>query len=219
MRRLRLSTAGFVLAFVLVIPPAASAGSMGDLVDIIIGLTGPQMVGVPIACQLNIRSKESACYISMVRIPPDSLADETFWNNRRLWLSIGGGAYVSTGKNSEMKAFKFGDVWMLAFEPTVNYRLSPRSPGGDFAVEVGAGLSYFVLFGKDLKSSDNAGIKLTPVALTWRNVGNTQWDFGVAYNLRIFPNAFTAQQFSAVPVSSTHKGREFVHGFTIKASF
>ena len=39
------------------------------------------------------------------------------------------------------------------------------------------------------------------------------WDFGVAYNLRIFPSAFTAQEFGADPGTTTHSGRELAHGF------
>jgi hypothetical protein len=220
MRRLRLIAAGFVLAIVLVTPPAASAGGMGDLVDIIIGLTGPQMIGVPIACQVNIQSKETACYIAGSRIASRDrrLADEEFWIARRLWVSLGGGAYISTGKNSDMREFEFGRVRMLTLEPTFNVR-SVENTDSTFAIEHGAGLSYFFLFGSGFKRFDNVGLKTTPVALTWRNIFETQKDFGVAYNLRIFPDPFTAQQFGADPATNTHRGREIVHGFTIIFNF
>ena len=218
MRRLRVGTAGIVVALMLMVPRTASAG-MGEFVDYIIGLTGPQMVGLPIACQLDLETRETACYVSHVRIPQqDAGVDERYWQNRRFWVSIGGGAYVSTGKNSEMREFEAFRVGMLGFEPMINYRtVAPESR--NFAIEHGAGPSLLYLFGKGFDSFVKGGIKVRPVAVTWTNIGRRRMDIGVAYNLRIFPNAFTSEDFGVSPGTTTHSGREFAHGITIIAGF
>lgn len=218
MRRLKLGTTGFAVALLLMVPRAASAG-FGEVVDIIIGLTGPQMVGVPIGCDVNLNTRGTACRISAWPIPrQDTGVDERFWETRRVWAYLGGGAYVSTGKNSEMREFKAFRVGMLALEPTLNFR-TVYTDNGEFAVEHGAGASVLYLFGEGFESFVNSGIKIRPVALTWRNIGNSQFDFGVAYNLRIFPKAFTAQDFGAGPGTTTHTGREVAHGVTFIAGF
>jgi len=218
MRRLRMGTIGFAVALLLIAPRAASAG-MGEVIDIIVGLTGPQMLGIPIGCDVNLRSRETACHISAWQVPAQAAdVEERIWENRRVWLFVGGGAYVSTGRNSDMRDFRAFRVGMLALEPTVNYR-TIHTNNGDFAVEHGAGASVLYLFGEGFESFVNSGIKIRPVALTWRNIGNSRFDFGVAYNVRIFPNAFTAQDFGAGPGTTTHTGREVAHGFTIIAGF
>lgn len=218
MRRLRVGTAGLAMVMILMVPRAASAG-MGELVDYIIGLTGPQMIGIPIACQLNLETSETACYLSHLRIPPqDAGADDRYWQNRRFWASIGGAVYFSTGKNSEMREFEAFRVGMLGFEPMLNYR-TVASESRNFAVEHGAGPSLLYLFGKGFDSFVKGGIKVRPLAVTWTNIGRRQLDFGVAYNLRIFPKAFTSEDFGVSPGTTTHSGREIAHGITIIAGF
>jgi hypothetical protein len=222
MRRLRLGTTGFAFALLLMVPRAASAG-MGEIIDVIIGLTGPQMVGAPIACELDLgESRDTACYFAGVRFPRPRLSakqtvrsvDDTFWTGRNLWVSLGGGVYGSSPKDSEMRDFEFARVWMLAFEPTLNYR---SVTSGKFVIEHGAGPSVLSLFGKGFDSFVKGGIKVTPVAVTWRDVAGGRLIVAVAYNLRIFPEAFTSQDFGAT--TTTHSGREIAHGFTFGVRF
>jgi hypothetical protein len=211
MRRLRLGTVGFVFAIVLA-PQAASAG-MGEIIDIIVGLTGPQMIGVPIKCELNLRTQTTTCYAAGIRIPRrERKVDDDFWQSRQFWASLGGGVYFSTGKNSEMREFDAFCVRMLALEPTLNYRSVGPTTGG-FALEHGAGPSLFHFSGSDFDSFVKGGIKVTPAALTWRR----KLIVHVAYNVRIFPKAFTSEDFGST--SSTHTGRELAHGFTFGVGF
>ncbi len=224
MRRLRLGTTGFAVALLLMVPRAASAG-MGEIIDIIVGLTGPQMVGIPMACEVNLddRERETACYLAGIRIPwPGPGEDDEFWRSRGYWVSFGGGVYTSTGKNSDMRTFEGYDVWMLALEPTVNYR-SFKNESQNFVVEHGVGPSLFFVFGngidgKDFEAFAKGGIKVRPLALTWRNL-NGWLDLGVAYNLRIFPKPFTAQEFGGDPATNKHEGREYANGFTVTIGF
>lgn len=213
MRRLTLATAGITLAIMLAAPRAATAG-MGEVIDGIIGLTGPQMIGVPIACEVNIPNKETACYVvgKTVRRAWNTGGFQTFWRSQRLFVSIGGGVYGSTGKNSEMREFEGGRVRMLAFEPMVVYRWFPRTESS-FSIEHGAGASALYLFG-DFPSFGKGGIKIRPIGGVWRDIKGTEWDFGLTYNLRFFPDAFTAAEFGK-PGPPTHGGREFAHGFSV----
>jgi hypothetical protein len=141
---------------------------------------------------------------------PDRYAEE-----RKLWVVIGGGAYTSTNKDSEMRSFSWGDAHMLAFEPTVNAQSYERTSdsGTRFAVEHGAGVSALYLFG-DFDSFGKGGFKIRPLAVVWRNINGGGLNFGLAYNLRLFPTAFTPADFGR-PGPTTHGGREVAHGFTL----
>ena len=118
-----------------------------------------------------------------------------------------------------MREFEAFCVRMLALEPTLNYRtVGPTSAGsGGFALEHGAGASVFHLSGDDFDSFVKGGIKVTPAALTWRNVSDRNLIIHFAYNLRVFPKAFTSEDFGSTTV--THTGREFAHGITFGVGF
>jgi hypothetical protein len=241
MRRLKPGTVGLAVALLLIVPHAASAG-MGDFIDTIIGLTGPQMVGVPMACEVILEGddRDTACYIAGIGVPwPRPLEDDRFWRRRDSWVSFGGGVYTSTGKDSEMRGFEAYDVWMLALEPMWNIRSIGRLPGRNdprareeainstsrkFTMEHGVGPSLLFFFGDGINGNDfdafaNGAIKVRPVALTWRNLTQGGFGLGVAYNLRIFPKAFTAEDFGGDPATNEHEGREYAHGFSVSLSF
>ena len=237
MRQLRFAT--FAAALMLMAPRPASA-AMGDIIDTIIGLTGPQMVGIPIACEVILAGddRDTACYVAGIRVPwPRNLEDDRFWRRRDYWVSFGGGVYTSTGKDSEMRGFEAYDVWMLALEPMSNIRSIGRLPeergareqainstSPKFTMEHGVGPSLLFLFGNGINGNDfeafaNGAIKVKPVALTWRNLTPGVLGLGVAYNLRIFPKAFTATDFGGDPATNEHEGREYAHGFSVTLSF
>jgi hypothetical protein len=224
MRRLRLGTAGLAVAVSLLAPRPASAG-MGDVIDVILGLRGPQMVGIPMACEVILEEpKQKACYVAGFPVPwPKPGVDDDFWQSRDYWVSFGGGVYSSTGKDSDNGAFEAYDTWMLTLEPTLNIRSFGRNRRGNFKIEHGVGPSLFFLFGsgvdgKDFDSFANGGIKVKPVGLAWRNIWKGV-DLGAAYNLRIFHKEFTAQDFGGDPGPATDTGREYVQGFSISISF
>lgn len=254
----RLSFATFAAALMLMVPRGANAG-MGDLIDTIIGLTGPQMVGIPMACEVILEGddRDTACYIAGIRVPwPGLNEDDDFWRRRNYWVSLGGGIYSSTGKDSDMRSFNAYDVWMLALEPTLNIRSIGRSDaaerrerqkrlqqrqqqqqqqspielpvlpalGRTFTMEHGVGPSLLYFFGNGIDGNDfetfaNGGIKIKFVGVTWRNITGWGLDLGAAYNLRIFPTAFTAEDFGGSAAQNEHEGREYAHGFSLTVSF
>ena len=225
MRRLKMGTAGVMLAIMLAVPRAADAGGMGDVIDVIIGLTGPQMVGAPFACELDLAAtKQTACYFVGFRyplpVPPSAditvrSLDDTFWRSRDFWLSLGGGVYGSTPKDSKMRQFEIARIWMLAFEPMVNYRLF-KNERENFVVELGAGPSVLSLFGEGFDAFAKGGIKVTP-SITRRNVSGGRLILSVGYTFRFFPNAFTSEDFGGT--TPTHSGREVAHGFSLGLRF
>lgn len=210
MQRLKLAATGFVMALLLMVPRSASAGP-GEVVDWILGLTGPAMIGLPVACDVDLKSRANECHFSWIRLK--GADDDTFWENRRLWASLGGGVYFSTNKDSEMREFSWFDVGMLALEPTLNFR-SVATEGNRLVVEHGAGGSLLYLFGDGFSPFAKGAIKIRPISVTGYNAIKGRISLGVAYNLRFFPDAFTSEDFGAPP-STTHTGREVAHGFTI----
>lgn len=202
MTRTRLCTAGIVFAALLASPGSASAG----IIDFIWEMSGPQMAGVPITCDIDVRTGEYQCRALELHIK----GDRNFRRGMgRLWIAAGGGVYISTGKNTTMREFGFGSVQLVAVEPTLHLR-SYESAGRAVAVEHGlAGLSYFVLHGDGFETFDKLGVKTIPIEVRIKR-------FTAAYTFRLFPEGFTSAEFG-VPAGSpnTHTGREIVHGFIL----
>lgn len=109
-----------------------------------------------------------------------------------------------------MRPFEGWGVRMVSFEPMFQFRSFQSGPNrtGHFRVEHAAGASYFFLTGRDFDNFHNIGFRFTPVTLTYRIVF-------AQYNIRLFPDGFTSEQFGADPGTSTlHRGRELVNGFS-----
>jgi hypothetical protein len=214
MRR-RISLAGIVLAAVLASPQLASA----SIIDFIWEMSGPQMIGVPIYCDIDLRTDEKECRIGGIRLPSPKLTTvekaareredyRAFRATRTFWLSMQGGVFASTTKDSDMSEFEAWKVQMLSWEPMLGYR-SFSSASERFVIDHGlAGVSYFILFGSDFKRFHNVGFKFTPIGVTYRWVN-------VSYNVRLFPSGFTSEQFNVDGSSTTHRGREILTGFSV----
>lgn len=201
MPRASMGLAGFLLAAVLAFPHSAGAG----VIEFILEMSGPQMIGAGIACDFEIQSGNNECRLAGARVSGELSGRGT---RGRVWLTLEGAVYLSTGKDSEMRPFRVGRAQMFSYEPTLNLRSIDKN---NIAIHHGVvGLSYVFLTGSDFKRFDNVGMKLVPIAFTFGN------HFTVAYNLRVFPNGFTSVQFGAEPGTATpHRGREVVNGLTI----
>ena len=201
MSRVTLGIAGVVCAVALMCPRPASAG----IIDFIWEMSGPQMAGIPIVCDIDVRTGEYQCRASELHLK----GNRDFRRGKgQLWIGAGGGVYISTGKNTTMREFGFACVQLVAVEPTVNYRWH-ESPGRVVAIESGAGPSYFVLHGDGFETFGKFGIKTVPFEVRYKR-------FTAGYTYRLFPNGFTSAEFG-VPAGSpnTHNGREHVHGFIL----
>ena len=205
-RALRRGLAGIVFAIMLAAPRAASAG----IIDFIWEMSGPQLWGFPVECDLDLRSREYASSQDYeCRIAEWHVSGERRFRTaeqRRIWLAIGGGFYTTFGKDSTMRPFEKFKVGVVNYEPMVHLR-SFQTPGtGTFAFEHGViGMSHFLIVGKGFKRFDNVGLKFMPLQVRYKRVA-------LGYTMRVFPKGFTAAQFGANPATTTHVGREVVNG-------
>ncbi len=200
MRRTRLGTAGIALVALLAFPRASDAG----LADFIWELSGPPMIGLVFYCEYNPDGNRTECRAFDRRV----FGNAGTRRERRFWVLLPAGGYVSTGQNADMGEFGFGDVRMLALEPTVEVRsLNPRG----FVLHHGViGLSYMVVGGSGFNRFDKLGLKFVPVGVTFAN------GFNIAYNLRVFPNGFTPDEFGVGPrLPDLERKTETVHGVIV----
>ena len=198
MSRVRLAPVVIVFVTSLALPSVVKAG----IIDFIWEMNGPQMIGFLTNCEFDLHDDRHECrLVDKIHLS----GDRQFREQRRLWLTLTGGVYFSTGKDSDTNEFEFGNVQMLAYEPTLDLRsLQSR----DWKIDHGVmGVSYFYLIGSNFKNYDNIGLKLVPIAVTYKR-------FNIAYNFRIFPNGFTSEQFGGEPESVADKRSELVHGIS-----
>lgn len=206
MQRMRLRIAVVFFAAIVTAPDSAGAG----IIDFIHEMSGPQMVGFPVDCEFDIHFQRHECrLVDVIHLS----GDRDFRIERRLWLALTGAAYFSTPKDADLRQFKVGRVRMLAYEPMLNVR-SFKSSGGSVVLEHGViGLSYFFLMGSDFKRFDNLGVKLIPIAFTYKRAT-------FAYTFRVFPNGFTSEQFGVTPPQPTlRRESEVVNGLTFGFRF
>jgi hypothetical protein len=199
MRR-RLWIGAFVFVGLLAFPRTGSAG----IGEIILELSGPTMVGGGLECKFFITGHLDQCYVAGFRRkgkPPASIADS------RIRLSLETAAYVSTGNNNGDVDYEFGKIWMLAFDPMVEFI---SFDCGALSTYHGVmGLTYNLFLGPDFDKFSNVGFKLRPIGVRVRRVN-------FEYNIRIYPNRFTPDQFGKVdpsPIANTKS--EAVHSFSI----
>ena len=209
----RLAICCAVMLATLVFPTHARAG----LMDIIWEMSGPQMIGTLVRCRIPFNDARKTCEVKVVLTPDGRIKHEN------VWLALEGGAYVSTGLNNGGTDYKFGRIGMFAFEPMLEFRYAgdiaaanekPRKPTQSVAqgtqntqpesprwgaVYGGVGLmiNRFVVKGS-APSFTKYGVKVRPIAITYGG-----WT--VEYNLRLYPDGFTPDQFGfGPPVSENH---------------
>jgi hypothetical protein len=199
MRRKYAGITGIALLAVLGFPCVSHA----SIWDYIWSMSGPQMIGIVFHCEYDWEHKNAAktaheCRIFDYRVIGEAESRKL----RRTWLTFDTIGYVSTGKNSgeEPEEFDFHDFdsFMVAIEPMVEMRsfTNKDSKGvanyGNLTFHHGLiGLSYDVVFGKQFSTFDNIGLKFRPLGVTYKN-------FNASFNLRWYPDRFTAGQFGMV---------------------
>ncbi|HEU4693713.1 MAG TPA: hypothetical protein VFS23_35360 [Vicinamibacterales bacterium] len=191
---------------VLLISPRIAEAGIGEFIW---EMSGPQMVGGGIECKLNFSGDVELCYIT---IPITGLAKAPM-RPRRFRVSLDGGVYVSTGKNAGGVDYEAWKTWMLAFDPMIEL-VTWDNLKDDNRQEIYHGLmgvSYNVLFGPDFRRFANAGVKLRPIGYRYRRV-NFEFD------LRIYPNGFSADQFGKAAAPEPNRA-EVTYGFSMGIAF
>lgn len=210
-----LRTAGFVLVALLTFPLTARA----NIFDFIWEMSGPQMIGVTFHCEYDPQFNRQSAQDYRAKSPTEKFTrsdcrffDERVVGNsmprstRRFWLSFDTTFYTSTGKDSDTLEYDAFETQMLAIEPILEVRSHPWKKI-QFHHGI-VGLSYDVLFGSNFDTFDKAGIKFRPVGVT---IGR----FNVAYNLRLYPNGFTTDEFGPARIDNLNRKHEYLHGFSI----
>ena len=180
------------VAILLLSTPRTGSAGIGELIW---EMSGPQFVGGGIQCKVTLHFELEICYVTL----PVPVSFRTLKPKVRYRLSLEGGLYGSTGKDSNGVTYEPGDAWMFAFDPMIELVHHDNwLPGGDRAeIYHGLGFSYNRLFGggEDWDAFNNAAIKVRPIGVRF---GRTNLEF----DLRIYPNRFNAWvlgKFSVVP--------------------
>ena len=223
MRPTLVRTLGIVLVASLAYPASARA----NIWDLIWKMSGPQMMGFPVHCEFALGDKDTVpnqptTYDRVTPAPPYTRGecrelDFRFYGkvkprySRRLWLSVDGGPYFSTGKDPHGAIdpeFKKFDVWMVAVEPLLEVRSLTRSK---IMLNHGVGATYDVLWGDGFPTFDKAGIKFKPITATIARRVNA------SVTLRWYPTGTTLDEFGKTsdrPEDFRHKN-EVSPGFSV----
>lgn len=202
MSQRRLWVIACVLAAVLAFPRDGRAG----IIEIIIEMSGPQMIGFLVECRVPIDGTVDQCTVVGMKVAGQDMPPA-----RKLLFSLEGGVYVSTGHDVDGQDYEFGKTYMLAFDPMIEIQTVTRPR---FAMYHGVmGMSYNFLFGEGFRKFTNVAFKVRPIGVIINNRVN------VAYNLRLYPNGFTADQFGRLPIVPENNKPEAVHGISVGVRF
>jgi hypothetical protein len=182
-----------VAILVLSTPRTGSAG-IGELIW---EMSGPQFIGLGLDCKFTLQGTLEQCYAVV-----PAVARERSGPKSKVRLSFEGMGYFSTGKNSEGTDYEFGHVWMLAFDPMLEYvsRQSERVT----LYHGFMGVSYNLFLGDGFDPFSNVALKLRPIGIRYK-------DFAVEYNIRFYSNRFTPDEFGQPPLPTTNGMAEAVH--------
>jgi len=202
MLRHRVGTVCLAVLALFAFPREGSAHFM----DFIWEMSGPRMIGVVVGCDYDLQRKTTECR-ALGKVLGRRGADSP--ERPKIWLVLDAAAYTSTGRDSGSFQFDWFETYMLAFEPMLTVR-SYGDGGEGFSLHHGLiGVSYDFLFGSNFSRFDKVGLKFQPIGFTFRG-------FKLSYNLRVYPNGFTADEFGFGPrLHDLSRPHETVHGFSL----
>ncbi len=197
----------WLLAMMLVSPRQSEAA----FVDFIVGLSGPQLIGIGAGCRWDFHLNRDVCDLGMA--PAMIAADQASRASKPLFFfSVGGTYFFSTSKDGESGVpYGWNDVRMLAFEPSVSVR-SVNQEG--IKIHHGVGPTFDYLFGRHFDSFGKAGIRVTPAELVFPNQR-----FSVALTMRLYPNGFTDDEFGFGVRRDYDRPFEAVYGISAGYTF
>ena len=221
----RLWTAACVFVLLLGFPRTGSAGFW----DVIIEMSGPKMYGVSADCRLTLNGTWDSCKGSG---PVPLLKAFTEERVSKVWLSFDGGYYWSADATVNEQHYRRGEVKMFLFDPMLEFESKswktkecPKGSPTDcerlrLQIYHGViGMSYNILFGADFATFSNVGLKLRPFGIAvpvrkWKRL-DIAGDF--SYDLRLYPQGFTAEDFGHQPLRPEGSGAEAVHAVVFGA--
>jgi hypothetical protein len=203
----------WTLALLLAMPRPGSAG----ILEIIAEMSGPRMLGIGLECRLVFSGPQESCKT------PRPVAALFFAENQpdaSMWLSVGGAFYWSLDATINEQHYETGEVKMWSFDPMLeieskSWRLDRKNVRLQIYHGV-VGVSYNLLHGSHFPTFSNVGLKVRPFGIVIPF--SETWGVDFSYNLRLYPNAYTAEDFGKVPVpgvAGPGPGAEAVHSFVI----
>jgi hypothetical protein len=188
-----------VAAVLVLSTPRTGSGGIGEWIW---EMSGPSMFGVGLECKYTLNGKLDLEHCYLVGAP---IARGTPPDTRRLRLSLESGIYFSLGKNASGQDYEFGKTWMATFDPMLE--VVSHECGGLAIYHGILGVSYNFLAGVDMDSFINVALKLRPIGFQFGR-------YNFEYNMRVYPNGFTADEFGKLPVVTSDNRPETVHGFS-----
>ena len=150
--------------------------------DFIWEMTGPQMVGFGIECEVGIaRNPDRGCIIPGWRFSNANIARGEKPQDHWFWVSTGAFYYVSTDEE-----FTSSGVRGFGVDPMVLF--SRFNDKRTIRVTAGAGLTVQRFWSDDFEAFGNSGFKFRPLAVDFPVAGRMR--LNVAYNLRYFWDGF-----------------------------
>jgi len=183
------------------VPRPSEAG----LLEIIWEMSGPTMLGISYGCMIRLPSGSlDQCRVGGNPVAQARTADAS--HGKGVFLALGASLLGSTGKDSRTQGYDWGEIWMLAAEPGIAFRSFDNA---DCAIQVhhGIGISWDLMFGKDIPHYDKFAIVVTPVDVAFGKVA-----FGI--KLRLYPNGFTDDEFKPRTLAPANRPFETTLGFT-----
>jgi len=189
------------------VPRVGEAG----LVEFIWKMSGPQFLGPGFGCTFNGKLVLQDCQAATAVFTIERERRRTDLRYRGPLIFIGSELQFSTGLNgSDGTDYKLFQLWRAAFTPGVSFWAFNVK---GVPVYAGAGVSWDLLFGKDFSAFDKFAITVTPAEVLFRE------RHSVAFKLRIYPNAYTSDEFGFGPRRDYDRPVETAIGFAYSYRF
>ncbi len=157
------------------------------------------MIGKVGRCRVPVSGGVTKC--NLFGIPVRENID--IMSESRVWVNLEGSVHFSTGKNEGDTDYRAFRTYMASFEPLIEVT---SGSSGRVRFFHGAGLASHFLAGPDFRRFTNAGYKVRPVGV---EIGD-RWEF--AFNFRLYPDGFGADQFGFGPSPSGDRAFEYTWG-------
>jgi hypothetical protein len=192
----RIAVVGGLLLMLLGAPRPSNAG----LLEIIWEMTGPQMLGLGYSCMHSPKTQT----IEQCRWSPLVRGLNTTTGIKGPFLVFGGSILGSTGVDSPSQDYDWLEIGMVTLDPGVAVRSHNQ---GDVQVHHAVGLSYNLIFGRDVETFHKWAITVTPYDITIVR-------FAVGLKLRLYPNGFLDEEFKRLPATGRSHPFETTVAFT-----
>lgn len=164
-----------VLWLTLLMTVGAAQSARAGIWDVIWEMSGPQMHGIGVQCDLQV--SPSTKFICDLPLRRTSAFDwRRHRGERRIWFAIEPLFFFASGKEDE---FRFARAKMFALDPVLTFKWELL--GKTVHTGVGASLNHF--FGTEVQHMNKAALKVRQLLFQNQHLE-------IVYNLRLYPDGF-----------------------------